>query len=133
MTGAAAAEPIVHWDPRRHVLVGADGDFTPTQAQQAKARRYVRGGLIRAGEPQSEDVGWGLPSRVTQTYTLDPVPGCREARVVRVTCFYDAGGGLTGITYGCDCQKAGGTVAIRPDACSHTLAVHQYRRDGGAS
>lgn len=128
MTDAAATEPIVRWDPRRHVLVGADGDFTPTEAQQAKAKRYLKG-LITAGEVQSESVGWGLPSRTTQTYRLAPVPGCRQERIVVVSCFYDAAGTLTGITLACDCQRSSGTVAVRPDACSHTLAVHLHRRE----
>lgn len=131
MTGATAAEPMVRWDPRRHVLVGADGEFTPTEAQATKAKRYLRDSLIQGGEPHTETHGWGLPSKTTQTYRLSPIPGCRQLRVVRVTTFHDGAGHLTGITYACDCQRSAGTVAVRPDACSHALAVHLHRRDGG--
>lgn len=104
-------------------------DAEPTPAQQDKARRYHKGGLIHAGQPNIQAAGWGQPSRTVIQYCLDPVAGCREQRLVTVTEFYDAAGNLTAIWYDCDCQRAAGTAARSPGACSHALAVYLHRRD----
>lgn len=119
-------EPVLRWERGR--LLAADGGEA-TDAQRAKARRYLKDGLIKHVAAANTGDGWGQPATDRDTYLLEPVPGCRQQRRVVVTTYWDSSGNLRGITYRCDCQRAGGTVAVAATVCSHALAVHMHRRD----
>lgn len=112
-------------------LRGADG-VEATQAQKEKAAAYVRLQKIRKVGESTEANGWGVASKTVEQYELDPVPGCRQLRHVRVVAHHDASGTLVSIDYFCDCQRAAGTAARSPGGCSHALAVHHYRTGGPA-
>lgn len=121
-----AEQAVLRWEAGQ--LRTADG-AEATDAQAAKARRYLRDGLIKRTGTSASTAGWGMPGRTVEHYALDPVPGCRQQRKVTVTEFYDAAGNLTAIWYDCDCQRAAGGTARSPGACSHALAVYLHRRD----
>lgn len=118
--------PILRWQAGK--LLSTDGQEA-TDAQMAKARRYLKGGLIALRGTTDPATPWGMPSKHVETYVLEPVPGCRQRRTVQVTVRHDAAGNLTALDYECDCQRSQGTVARSPGGCSHALAVYLHRRD----
>jgi hypothetical protein len=118
---------ILQWQGGQ--MRGADGQAA-TQAQKEKAAAYNRLRKVRKTGDSTDANGWGVACKVTELYELDPIPGCRQVRHVRVVAHYDASGTLVSIDYYCDCQRAAGTATRSPGACSHALAVHD-RRTGG--
>lgn len=117
--------PIVRWNGV--ALVDQDGE-DHTRAQDAKAQRYVKLGLVRHTGTTHDSKGYGLPELETSTYELDPIAGCRQLRHVTVKTWRDGAGRITSIDYACDCQKARGGRSSDPGSCSHALAVHLHRK-----
>lgn len=113
---------VVRWDAEKGVLVDSNGDRV-THAQDVKAARYVKGGKIRKLPTVGDPPGWGQAWTETETYELDPIPGCREVRKVVVASLYAGDGALQHRQYRCDCQA----FVLRRRACSHVLAVHAWR------
>lgn len=109
------------WDARLRELRSPTGEIV-TEAQDDKANRYLKRNAVHAGGVLHPDVPWGHASLATQTYKLDPIPGCKETRQVLVEMRYDADDHLQSITYTCDCQRAD-----QGRTCSHAIAVHRHR------
>jgi len=114
----------VRWDPAQASLVDASG-APLSDAQDAKARRYVAGNHIAERQRISPDAAWGQAWREIRVYELSPIPGCRQLRQVTVTIHHDGQDRVVRVDYECDCQFA----QLRSRACSHVLAVHRWRRD----
>lgn len=110
------------WDARLKQLRSPTGELV-TEAQDAKANRYLKLNAIQEGGVLHPDVPWGQPSLATRTYTLLPIPGCKEHRRVVASMHYDADDKLVNIVYECDCQRS----ANLGRTCSHVVAVHRYR------
>jgi hypothetical protein len=124
---ALSEAPALRWAGGR--LQTADGQEA-TKAQEQKARRYVKGGLIRhSGQGAGQVAGWGEPTWTEESYDLSPLAGCKMPLRVTVKCYYDGAGNLTGIDYRCPCQRAAGGPSRSPGGCSHALAVYLFRRD----
>lgn len=115
--------PVLEW--RDGAMRSSDGRVA-TAAQDAKARRYLNG-KIRRVSSDIQTTGFGGPWRIEERYEIDPIPGTKQVRRVRVVEYHDGNDVLRGVNYWCDCQRAGGTVATKPTACSHAYAVHLHR------
>lgn len=121
-----APRPVAVW--KDGALRGQDGAEV-TDAQRAKAARYVKDGKIfRIGHPVLDAPGFGLPYKVIERYRLEPIPGCRQQRVVQVVAWYGPDDTIRSLDFSCDCQKAAGSKSASPGCCSHALAVHDWRR-----
>lgn len=123
--GVAAHMPTIAWDGAN--LVAPDGSPV-TDAQQAKARRYLRDGGIRLVGSTDTAQGWGLPHKTVESYEIAPIPGTHQVRHVTVTTHLNGAEQVTARDWSCDCQRATGTSRSDPATCSHVLAVHAYRQ-----
>jgi hypothetical protein len=115
-------DPVVRWDPAKRSLVDQAGNVV-TDAQDAKARRYLAGGHVKRVATESSTAAWGEPSHDIETYELTPIPGCHQLRRVIVTTYRDGAGTVWRVGYVCDCQA----YVMKRRACSHILAVHRAR------
>jgi hypothetical protein len=123
MTGREA--PVVAWSGAG---LGDDEGMPHTNAQAAKAKRYVETGRVSVMFRDDETRGWGLPWMEKTTYRLQPIPGCHQPRIVTVVERFDASDARISIEYRCDCQRAKGTEQAAPMSCSHVQAVRLFRR-----
>ncbi len=114
-------KPVVAWNPSQGNLVD-QGGVVHTNAQQAKAERYVDLGLIRPSEIM------GSPPNHSQVYELAPLPGCRVKNHVTVRWAIQPDWTDGPATYECRCQRAQGTSRTPAAPCSHELAIRMFRK-----